>query len=230
MECKDVGKIREKGMAKRRESNSIEEVIYKTKKEMRKYKELILDFFGDYKEAKTIRQLYEKLHKTLFVYEIKYIDLTRAFEIYKEYNQGMFQFVDEIFKREFDIGNDTYEDYKIKLNRAKSEDHNFICSIFGGMNNGMKCVPIRDTMQNIEVLIPLVDFICEIEKELCSILEQSGKCEKTICKDTICMFCESVSHFVFEMLKNSCDYYNAIQEEIAHPKMKKEDPNRLDLF
>lgn len=230
MECKDVGKIREKGMAKRRESNSIEEVIYKTKKEMRKYKELILDFFGDYKEAKTIRQLYEKLHKSLFVYEIKYIDLTRAFEIYKEYNQGMFQFVDEIFKREFDIGNDTYEDYKIKLNRAKSEDHNFICSIFGGMNNGMKCVPIRDTMQNIEVLIPLVDFICEIEKELCSILEQSGKCEKTICKDTICMFCESVSHFVFEMLKNSCDYYNAIQEEIAHPKMKKEDPNRLDLF
>ena len=230
MECKDVGKIREKGMAKRREANSIEEVIYKTKKEMKKYKELILDFFGDYKEAKTIRQLYEKLHKSLFVYEIKYIDLTRAFEIYKEYNQGMFQFVDEIFKREFDIGNDTYEDYKIKLNRAKSEDHNFICSIFGGMNNGMKCVPIRDTMQNIEVLIPLVDFICEIEKELCSILEQSGKCEKTICKDTICMFCESVSHFVFEMLKNSCDYYNAIQEEIAHPKMKKEDPNRLDLF
>lgn len=230
MECKDVGKIREKGMTKRREANTIEEVIYKTKKEMRKYKELILDFFGDYKEAKTIRQLYEKLHKSLFVYEIKYIDLTRAFEIYKEYNQGMFQFVDEIFKREFDIGNDTYEDYKIKLNRAKSEDHNFICSIFGGMNNGMKCVPIRDTMQNIEVLIPLVDFICEIEKELCSILEQSGKCEKTICKDTICMFCESVSHFVFEMLKNSCDYYNAIQEEIAHPKMKKEDPNRLELF
>lgn len=230
MECKDVGKIREKGMAKRREANSIEEVIYKTKKEMKKYKELILDFFGDYKEAKTIRQLYEKLHKSLFVYEIKYIDLTRAFEIYKEYNQGMFQFVDEIFKREFDIGNDTYEDYKIKLNRAKSEDHNFICSIFGGMNNAMKCVPIRDTMQNIEVLIPLVDFICEIEKELCSILEQSGKCEKTICKDTICMFCESVSHFVFEMLKNSCDYYNVIQEEIAHPKMKKEDPNRLDLF
>ena len=230
MECKDVGKIREKGMTKRREANTIEEVIYKTKKEMKKYKELILDFFGDYKEAKTIRQLYEKLHKSLFVYEIKYIDLTRAFEIYKEYNQGMFQFVDEIFKREFDIGNDTYEDYKIKLNRAKSEDHNFICSIFGGMNNGMKCVPIRDTMQNIEVLIPLVDFICEIEKELCSILEQSGKCEKTICKDTICMFCESVSHFVFEMLKNSCDYYNAIQEEIAHPKMKKEDPNRLDLF
>lgn len=230
MECKDVGKIREKGMAKRREANTIEEVIYKTKKEMKKYKELILDFFGDYKEAKTIRQLYEKLHKSLFVYEIKYIDLTRAFEIYKEYNQGMFQFVDEIFKREFDIGNDTYEDYKIKLNRAKSEDHNFICSIFGGMNNAMKCVPIRDTMQNIEVLIPLVDFICEIEKELCSILEQSGKCEKTICKDTICMFCESVSHFVFEMLKNSCDYYNVIQEEIAHPKMKKEDPNRLDLF
>ena len=230
MDCKDVYKIREKGMTKRRDANSIEEIIYKTKKEMKKYKELILDFFGDYKEAKTIRQLYEKLHNSLFVYEIQYMDLTRAFEIYKEYNQGMFQFVDEIFKREFEIGNDTYEDYKIKLNRAKNEDYHFICSIFGEMNNAMKYVPIRDTMQNIEVLIPLIDFICEIEKELCSVLDHSKKCEKTICKDTIRMFCESVSHFVSEMIKNSCDYYIAIQEELAHPKMKKDDPNRLDLF
>ena len=56
MDCKDVYKIREKGMTKRIDANSIEEIIYKTKKEMQKYKELILDFFGDYKEAKTIKE------------------------------------------------------------------------------------------------------------------------------------------------------------------------------
>lgn len=230
MDCKDVYKIREKGMEKRKEANSIQEIIYKTKKEMKKYKELLYDFFGDFKEEKTIRQLYEKLHENIYHYSIRCVDLPKALEIYKEYNDGMFQFVKEIFCKEFNVGNDTYEEYRIKLDRAKNEDYNFINSLFGGKNNPMVEIPIRDSMQNIEILIGVIDYLGPIKEELCTLLEKVDCCEKTICKDTICLFCDSLSHFIFDMIKNACDYYKYIQDEVEHPNMKNDDQDKLELF
>lgn len=229
----EIQEIHHKATEKREKcKSSPREIIYKTEKELKKYKKLIYGFFGEYKTEKELKQLMEKLKLSIFDYSISYTNLEEILSIYKEYNEGMYKFVYEIFGNCIETDDTTYEDYRIKLNRGREGDGEFISSLF---EKEQKEDTLKNSISNVYALVSLIDFMKkDIKEEFSELLKKkcSGeeKEKNVIFSDTVMMYCESISTFVYYFIKASFDHYGVLKNAIEHPHRWKKEENEFQIF
>ena len=155
-----------------------------------------------------IKEIYDGLKNNAYEGKsIQDIDVIRASEIYKEYEAGMLQFIDDIMNSDVNQG----EDNKQKLNDATNKNEEFILSIFGGDRNPLGDESISDAMKNVEFL---VDFISNIQDAFTKCNELVGKCisgENEIYDGCCVLYMKSYSLYAKCVLANIFDSINKIQ-------------------
>ena len=57
---------------------------------------------------------------------VKCVNLEKTFEIFNEYNEGMFQFVSDIIESKTTTSEEILSDFNDSLNKAKTKDKTFI--------------------------------------------------------------------------------------------------------
>lgn len=217
--------IREKYCKKRKNADGIDEIREATGKELKRYKNLIEDFFSDIHSQKKIKTLYFRLKNKQFEdRKICCPNLKKIFEIYREYNKGMLQFVNEILKNSWDSYSDK-EDYEIKLKRACEQDSIFIVDLFCNKEQWCDDISLQDAMEHFEIIIKLPDIL-ETEKKW---IETVENCEGYLCEKSIELYCYSISHFFPKLLIEISTLFYKIWDETEH-SFKKQENDQMQLF
>lgn len=156
----------------------------------------------------TIKEIYEGIRNNDYEGKtIQDIDVIKASEIYKEYEAGMLQFIDDIMNSDVNQSDDN----KQKLNDATNKNEEFVLSIFGGDRNPLADENVSDAMKNVEFL---VDFINNIQDAFAKCNELVSKCisgENEIYDGCCVLYMKSYSLYAKCVLANIFDSINKIQ-------------------
>lgn len=159
-------------------------------------------------DGAAIKGIYEDIKSDKFGdAKISDVDVIKASEIYKEYEVGMLQFIDDIMQS--DVNED--DTNKQKLQDATNNNENFILSIFGGERNPAEDELVIDAMKNVEFL---VDFIQNISDAFVKCNELVGKCisgENEIYDGCCLLYMKSYTMYAKCVLINVFDSFNKIQ-------------------
>lgn len=232
----DLGKlyaIRSKGHNERQNGEkTLGSLTTSILNELTAYENYIGDFFSDNNQTKQIKVIYESIQKPIFEdYMIECGDLYAGLDIYREYHEGMFQFVDEILHSKFMCESEEIKDYSEKLERAKNSDGDFVLALFDGEYNPNKNMAINESVSNIACMVDTTGFIQNLKDKFKSIPDFNNNDESNVTLESVDLMYESVSSFLYENIASGIRYMDSISNEIANPKKqtsKKEE--QFELF
>jgi len=231
----DLGKlyaIRSKGRDERKTGEkTLGTLTTSILNELTAYENYIGDFFSDNDQTKQINVIYESIQKPIFEnYMIECGDLNAGLDIYREYHEGMFQFVDEILHSKFMCESAELEDYSTKLERAKDSDEDFVLALFDGEYNPNKTMDVKESVSNIACLVDTSGFIRGLKDKFKSIPDFNNNDESNITLESVSLLYESVSSFLYENIASGVRYMDSISDTIANPSKPKPEDGAFELF
>ena len=206
--------------------SSVKTMIEDVNEELSQYAEFIPVFFYDKENAECIREMYQSLRKPPEG-SIICLNMEKSKKVYQEYYDGMNKFIGDITRCYIsESGNEEQkETFKTQLERAKSMDHTFIASIFGGENNQKEMVMLTEATKNIEFLVGFMPEIDKIKKECNAIVENVNEDSDELVKESVRLMYESVKEYCYQCIRESVMTFDEINKKIKGivPKEEKEE-------
>lgn len=220
-ECKEERKV--EGINVQGLSNSID-------KEISLYEAFIPEFFSNNGAATGIKNMYKDLHdKKLSKATVPFVNQNTGFHIFKEYNEGMTDFVNKIIKASNENPEAVTENTEIQaqLKRAFDSDAEFIESALGGKLNEETTVTVVEAAENIEFLIDLIPALKDFKESCTSTanaidVSMTGKNEFS--QSSLSLLIESVSDYCHKTIQTIITDYSKINNAL-HPIMTEEKPS-----
>lgn len=220
-ECKEERKS--EGINVQGLSNSIN-------KEISLYESFIPEFFSNNGAATGIKNMYKDLHdKKLSKATVPFVSQNTGFHIFKEYNEGMTDFVNKIIKASNENPEAVTENAEIQaqLKRAFDSDAEFIESALGGNLNEETTVTVVEAAENIEFLIDFIPALKEFKESCTSTanaidVSMTGKNEFS--QSSLSLLIESVSDYCHKTIHTIITDYSKINDAL-HPVIKEEKPS-----
>lgn len=185
-------------------------------KELGCYSTIIPEFFSYKNEAVRIKALYKKLKDLDYTRNkvIPCIKVTCAGYLYKDYLDGMYTFLDKLFKEASSNG-ENIQLMEKQLQTAIQGDPLFIDSLFGGKNNEVCQEELTDAIQNVEYLVDFLDYLKSISQMVGDVCSRGAECSTySHSIDAIKLIANSVSMFSNKVLGTIMDTYCAIQNAL----------------
>lgn len=191
------------------------------------YESYIPDFFSKNGEAAGIRNMYKAIRESMDCEKsVVCANIDCSANIYREYMEGMINFIFDISDATFTESCDELKAYESKFEKAKTKDSLFIESLYGGKLNEKKEMVLSEAVANIEFLI---DFIPELQtmKKQCKTLYESTKREtneakRTLLDESLVMLYESVENYCYSTISNIVDIYTDINTTLFDTKVKQQ--------
>ena len=184
-------------------SNDVDKIKCEILSELNFYASLIPDFFSYNREAKQIKDMYEKLKSLDYSRNkvINCIDVPRAGCLYKEYFDGMVEFINKYLNSVDD--RDTLQNQLITAIKC---DPLFIDSLFGGKNNEPANEELTEAVKNVEYFVDYLDMITYMRKNIACICD---RCHDDAHINVLRLIANSVGIFsskvVYTILETYCD-------------------------
>lgn len=213
---------------KRMEFQTREKTIENLKDEISFYESFIPKFFSANGEAEGIRMMYEKV-EGFDGGKLTCVDLSHSGCVYKEYLEGMQNFIREIASSSTDITEEVLESFKEKMQVAKNNDSVFIESLFNGTPdiNPMEEMVLTEAVQNVEYLIDFIPQMktikesCEKSSGLLGSIPVEESVRHTLVDEGLKMMYESVANYCSGMVKAVLTDYSNINT-ILNPVVTQE--------
>jgi len=210
--------IHENGHAKREESSNISEIAESTLEELSMYESFIPEFFCEYGNEDKIRKIYRTLKEGDYDESstAEIVDLYESDRIYKEYYEGMAEFVkDVIAERNSDLTQESVSDKNWEnLNKAKSADSGFVKSIFGGDYNKREQMVMTEAVKNLEFLIDFIPTIGEMKKSSMVLSDAANTIKGELATESVKLLCDSVCNYCYESIATTMDTYELIDQTL----------------
>ena len=205
--------------------------------EMQKYKKMISTFFSVDVAAKDISWVYSLFDDPRSVIfnpnkQVCCYSLSKALEIYKEYSNGMIDFVSDIIRSNPDSSAEILAKFNDSLTKAKEKDQSFVRSLFGGEYNLCENISIPNALTNIEFIIKFRNEIDNMNTRFIKLV-QSLEGQQTITPltcEAIKLLKNSLTYFTYKMIKKCVDIFKNINNCI-HINTEPEDTSKkFQLF
>lgn len=209
--------IHDIGEQARKENSEYESAASSMKDELSRYKDIIPEFFSSRGEAKGIHDMYVFMEEhPNDLRTISVIDLCVAGKIYKEYVDGMLQFINEITEKEPTEAEAS--DYSGKISIASANNDKFVASLFGGAPNEPKRKTLREASVNIEYLIDFIDELGSFMETVDALkMPASDGVLRKLAADSTYMYFNSISMYCYSVINCVFETYDQIREIIQYP-------------
>lgn len=201
-------------------------------KELGCYTTIIPEFFSYTNEAVRIKALYKKLKELDYTRNrvIPCIKVSCAGFLYKDYFDGMYKFLDNLF-REASSNGENIQMMEKQLQTAIQGDPLFIESLFGGKNNEMCQEELTDAIQNVEYLVDFLDYLKSLTQMVGDICNRGCECsEYSHTIDAVKLAANSASIFCSKVLSTIMDTYYAIQNALDNKVDAPAEDTTLKVF
>lgn len=208
-------------------NSSVKSMVKDVNYTLTNYREFIPVFFYDKENTDCILEMYRNLKEEPREDSILCLNIEKSKKIYQEYYDGMSKFIDDIGRCYISesVSEEQKETFETQLERAKSMDHTFIASIFGGENNQKEMVMLTEATKNIEFLTHFMLEIEGIKKDCNAIVENVNEDSDELVKESVRMMYESVKEFCYQCIRESVMTFDEINKKIKGivPKEEKEE-------
>lgn len=188
--------------------------------ELTQYELFVANFFCEKENAESIRSMYRSLREPVYQERcINCLNMEKSTKIYQEYHEGMNKFLGDITRCYISesVDESQKETFETQLERAKSADHTFIESIFGGKNNERETTLLTEAMKNVEFLIDFLPEITKMKDQCNTIVENVNDNSDSLVKESVRLLYDSVGEYCYHCLYESVKTYEEIDKKIKEP-------------
>lgn len=199
------------------------------------YESFIPSFFSKSGEASGIKHMYESIQLQLDNEKtIDCVNLQHGSEIYKEYIEGMTNFIKDIAYITANDNSTELHTFTEKFNSAKERDSLFINSLYDGSElNPITNTVLSEAVSNIEFLIDFIPELNNIKKDCISIYESYSVRETSVdqlINDSMKMLYESVDNYCYNTISNIVTTYEKINDVLNNKTQEEYEPPKFELF